>query len=90
MNNSDSNTRVMKENKAMTHKILKMSILLPKTFKDFYHHIKFRKSIINRKKVFYKKAILKTFSEYYEILKTPILKNNCEQLLLRVFPVLLV
>ena len=58
--NTDS-SRVMKENKAMTQEIRKMynfctnnmniiwTILYPKTSKDFCHHIKFRKSKMNRR-----------------------------------------
>ena len=45
----------MEEMKAIAQEILKMSILYPKTSKKFYHHIKFRKSIMNSE-VFYKKS----------------------------------
>ena len=45
----------MEEIKAMAQEILKMSILYRKTSKKSYHHIKFRKSIMNRE-VFYKKS----------------------------------
>ena len=44
-----SNTRVMKENRSMAQEIWTISILYPKTFKESYHHIKFQKSIMNRK-----------------------------------------
>ena len=46
---SDSNNRFMKENKAMAQEIRKISILYRKTSKEFYHHIKFLKSIMNRR-----------------------------------------
>ena len=39
----------------MTQEIWRMSILYPKTSKDFYHHIKFPKS--NQQDVFYKKNL---------------------------------
>ena len=39
----------------MTQEILRMSILCPKSSKDFYHHIKFLKS--NEQGVFYKKSL---------------------------------
>ena len=45
----------MKEIKAMAQEICKMSIFYPKTSKNLYHHIKCRKSIMNRE-VFYKKS----------------------------------
>ena len=35
--------------KATTQDIQKMSILYPKMSKESYHHIKFRKSIMNRR-----------------------------------------
>ena len=105
---------VMKENKVLTQDIWKMSILYSKTFKEFYHYMKFRKILMNRtrrcsiKKLFFK--ILQFLQEntyvgvsflikihafntihvfswqYCEILRTVILKNICERLLLRVFP----
>ena len=45
----DSSTRIMKKIKAMAQKIWKISILYPKTSKEFYHQIKFRKSIMSRR-----------------------------------------
>ena len=48
----------MGEIKAMAQEIWKMSILYPKTSKKLYHHIKFRKSIMNSE-VFLEKAVLK-------------------------------
>ena len=45
----DSNTRIMKKIKAMTQKIWKISILYPKTSKEFYYQIKFWKSIMSRR-----------------------------------------
>ena len=39
----------MKEKKAIALEIWKRSILYPKTFKEFYYHIKFWKSIMNRR-----------------------------------------
>ena len=43
------NTRIMKKIKAMAQKIRKISILYPKTSKEFYHQTKFRKSIMSRR-----------------------------------------
>ena len=37
------------EKKAMAQEIGKMSILYPNSTKEFYHHIKLRKSLMNRK-----------------------------------------
>ena len=62
-----SNTRVTREHKAMVQKILKMSILYSKAFKDIYHGIKFWNSAMNR--CFIKKLFLKT-SQYS-------LENTC-------------
>ena len=39
--------RVMKKNKAMIQEIRKIWILYTNASKEFYHHIKFRKSIMN-------------------------------------------
>ena len=111
----------MKENKAMAQEIWKISILYPKTSKEFYHHIKISEKY-NEQKVFYKKTVLDNFAILTEkclcwclflnknaglqacnfikkrlqhrcflvniakFLRTPILKNICEQLVLRVFP----
>ena len=57
---SDTNTRIMK-NKAMAQEIWKISILYPKTSKEFYHHIRFLKSITNGM-CSIQKAVLKDFS----------------------------
>ena len=74
----------MNEKKAVVQEIWKTSVLYPKTSKEFYHHIKFRKSIINRK-CSARKLFLK-ISQYIEkFLRKPILKNICKRLLLRVF-----
>ena len=112
-----SNTRVMKENRAMAQEIWTISILYPKTFKESYHHIKFQKSIMNRK--WSVKTLFLIVSQYSQentcvgvfffnkneglqacnfikkrlqhrcflgnvakFLRTPILKNTCERLLL--------
>ena len=109
----------------MIQEIWKMSILHPKTSKQFYHHIQFRKSIMNRRR-FIKKLFLK-ISQYSQenncagvsflikmqtfmpatllkrysatqvfldniakFLRTAILKNICERLVLRGFPFMLV
>ena len=53
----NSNSRVTKENKAMAQGIWEMSILYPKTSKDFHHDIKFWKGI--RKRCTIKKLFLK-------------------------------
>ena len=47
----------MKENKAMAQEIWKISILYPKTSKEFYHHIKISEKY-NEQKVFYKITVL--------------------------------
>ena len=74
----------MNEKKAVVQEIWKTLVLYSKTSKEFYHHIKFRKSIINRK-CSTRKLFLK-ISQYVEkFLKKPILKNICKRLLLRVF-----
>ena len=123
--NTDSN-RVVKENKTMTQEIWKISILYPKTSKGFYHHIKFWKSIMNRR-CSLKKTVIKNFAIFTglkhlcwslfsnknaclkacnfikktlqhrwfldstaKFLRTAILKNLCERLLLRVLPFMLV
>ena len=39
----------MKENKVMAKEICQIPILHPKTSKEFYHHIKFWKSIMKRR-----------------------------------------
>ena len=39
----------MKKIKTMAQKIRKISILYPKTSKEFYHQIKFRKSVMSRR-----------------------------------------
>ena len=111
----------MKENKAMTQKIWKISVLYSKTSKEFYHQTKISEKY-NEQKVFYKKTVLNNFAIFTEkylcwclffnknaglhacnsikkrlkhryflvniakFLRTPILKNICEQLVLRVFP----
>ena len=98
-----------------------MSSLYPKTSKESYHHIKFRKSIMN-KRCSIKKTLLKNFAMFTgkhlcwnlcfnknaglqtcnfikkrlqhrcfldntaKFLRTAILRNICERLLLRVFP----
>ena len=97
--------------------------MFPKTFKELYHHIKFWKSIIN-KRCSIKKLFLKNFAIFtgkhwslffnknaglqdynfikkrlqhrcfldnaVKFLRTVILKNICERLLLKVFPFMLV
>ena len=45
----DSNTRIMKQIKAMAQKIWKISIFYPKSSKEFHHQIKFRKNIMSRR-----------------------------------------
>ena len=50
----------MEEIKAMAQEIWKITILYPRTSKNFYHHIKFRKSIMNSEDST-KKAVLKNF-----------------------------
>ena len=55
----------MKENKGMIQEVWKMSILHPKTSKQFYHHIQFRKSTMNRRR-FIKKIVLKNFAIFTE------------------------
>ena len=57
----DSNTRVMKENKAMAQVIWKISILYPKTSKKFYHYIQVSEKY-NEQKVFNKKTVLNNFA----------------------------
>ena len=37
----------LKENKAMAQEIREISILYPKTSKEFCHHIKFLRSVMN-------------------------------------------
>ena len=109
----------MKKIKTMAQKIRKISILYPKTSKEFYHQIKFRKSIMSRrcslKKLFIiilqysqentcvggipslikikaynfiKKRLQRRcfLDNIAKFLRTSILKNICERLLLRVFP----
>ena len=44
----DSNTTIMKTNKAMAQKIKTKPIGHPKTPKEFYYHMNFWKSIMNR------------------------------------------
>ena len=51
----------MKKNKSMVQKLSKISLLYPKTSKEFYHHIKFLESIINGR-CSIKKAVLKHFA----------------------------
>ena len=63
-----SNTRVMKENRAMAQEIWTISILYPKTSKESYHHIKFQKSIMNRKCSV--KTLFLVVSQYSQ-------ENNC-------------
>ena len=111
----------MKENKAIAQEIQKISILYPKTSKEFYHHIKLLEKC-NEQKVFYKTTVLNNFEIFTEkylcwclffnknaglqacnfienrlqhrcflvniakLLSTPILKNICERLILKVFP----
>ena len=111
----------MKENKAMAQEIWKISILYPKTSKEFYNHIKVLEKY-NEQRVLYKKTFLNNFAIFTEknlfwclffnknaglqvcnfienrlqhrcflvniakFLRTHVLKNICEQLLLRVFP----
>ena len=53
----------MKENKAMTQEIRNMSILYQKTPKEFYHHIKFQKSIM-KKRCSIKKTVIKNFATF--------------------------
>ena len=113
----DSCSRVREENKAMAQEIWKISILYPKLSKEFYHHIKFWKSIWTGGVQL--KAVLKNFEIFSGIsiliktqalrpsglskethscflqnianfLRTAILKNICEQLLLRDFHFMLV
>ena len=111
----DSKTRVMKENKAVVQEIWKTSIFDPKASKEVYHHIKFRKSVMNRRcsnknflifkgrhqcwNLFFDKNagllacnfIKKRLqhrcflANIHKFLRTPVLKNICERLLLRVF-----
>ena len=59
----------MNENKGIAQEIWKISILYPKTSKEFYHHMKFRKSIVNS--VLYKKLYL-NISQYSQ--ETPLLE----------------
>ena len=120
---------VMKDSKVMTQEIWKMLILCLKTSKEFYHHIKFRKIVMNRRWSI-KSTVIKKFAIFtgkqlcwsplfnkneglqaYDFIKKrlqhrcfldntakilrtafwiAILKNICEQLLLRVFPFMLV
>ena len=111
----------MKKIKTMAQKIRKISILYPKTSKEFYHQIKFRKSVMSRrcslKKLF---LIILQYSQentcvggipflikiifnkrpttlskrdsnasvFLVILPNFFLKNICERLLLRVFPLM--
>ena len=85
-----------------------MSILYPKTYKEFDHHIKFRKSIMNRRcsikrlcwsLFFNKNAALQVcnfikkrlehgcfFDNITKFLRTALLENICEPLVLRAFP----
>ena len=72
--NTDSN-KVIKENKVMTQEIWKMSILYPKTSKEFYHHIKSRKSIINRR-CSIKITVLKNFIIFTEKIPLSIFFNK--------------
>ena len=110
-----------KKTKPWHKKYEKISILYPKTSKEFYHHIKISEKF-NEQKVFYKKIALKNFTTFTEkylcsclffkknaglqacsfikkrlqhscflmniakFLRTPVLKNICERLLLRVYP----
>ena len=55
----------MRENKAMAQEIWKISILYPKTSKEFYHHIKISKKY-NEQKVFCKKTVLNNFAIFTE------------------------
>ena len=72
--NTDSN-KVIKENKVMTQEIWKMSILYPKTSKEFYHHIKSWKSIINRR-CSIKITVLKNFIIFTEKIPLSIFFNK--------------
>ena len=72
--NTDSN-KVIKENKVMTQEIWKMSILYPKTSKEFYHHIKSRKSIINWR-CSIKITVLKNFIIFTEKIPLSIFFNK--------------
>ena len=55
----------MMEDKAMVQEIQKMSILYPMKSKESYHHIKFRKIIMNRR-CSIKKTALKNFEIFTE------------------------
>ena len=52
----------MNENKGIAQEIWKISILYPKTSKEFYHYMKFRKSIMNS--VLYKELLYLNISQY--------------------------
>ena len=49
----------------MAQELLKISILYPKTSKEFYHHIKILEKY-NEQKVFYKKTVLINFTLFTE------------------------
>ena len=57
----------MKESKVMTQEIQKISILYPKTSKEFYHHI--------NEQVFFKKTVLKNFTIFTPVLSLFFNKN---------------
>ena len=55
----------MKENKAVTQEIWKMSILYPRTSEELYRHTKLGRSLMNRR-CSIKKTLLKNFATFTE------------------------